>query len=444
MALSSVSDVSQDSEPRFWFRKKQIQRIIISISVIGFMVQFLQVSLLYFEYKTRTLVELTSPVIIKPHHLAVCVRFYEILDQERLQKETGIDMKRTQTRDDALRKEDRLTVAQIFEYTPQAEEFISECFIRPDNWQIRESSGKDCYNFFMVRRFFYLNYMCYSVKETLNRSLTLQAVTQTPLMQQRILGVTLGPKFRAANVVMPMAFRKDTPYDSRDYSPLLPDLKLRNSSEFKHNVIDVFASDTTFHGLEPPYDTACVDNINPPVCMKACMIHNFAAFDRLPHIEMLYKRWDKRALSIRDINNVTMLSMATVAFNECKPKCMLTECESSHSRTAARLELDEGPDVKVLLLTSTDSDITITAQPTMTFIEYFSFVAGCFGTWFGLSFLSLNPLNFLLKRMKKKHEERNRRRSRVPDSGQAGVRESRYPRQAFSSNRLRRIMSSRR
>lgn len=42
------------------------------------------------------------------------------------------------------------------------------------------------------------------------------------------------------------------------------------------------------------------------------------------------------------------------------------------------------------MLTSSDSNITIIAQETMSFIEYFSFITGSFGTWFGFSFLSLN------------------------------------------------------
>lgn len=43
------------------------------------------------------------------------------------------------------------------------------------------------------------------------------------------------------------------------------------------------------------------------------------------------------------------------------------------------------------------------AVPVMTFIDYFSLMCACFGTWFGLSFLSLNPFRRLKRKKCKRH-----------------------------------------
>lgn len=45
---------------------------------------------------------------------------------------------------------------------------------------------------------------------------------------------------------------------------------------------------------------------------------------------------------------------------------------------------------KFVVVPPHDVDLTVTYIPTMDFCQFFSFFSGCFGFWFGISFLSFD------------------------------------------------------
>jgi hypothetical protein len=53
---------------------------------------------------------------------------------------------------------------------------------------------------------------------------------------------------------------------------------------------------------------------------------------------------------------------------------------------------DSNKNLRFSLLSSMDADIAIKSVESMSFIAFFSYITGCLGTWFGLSFLSVTRL----------------------------------------------------
>ena len=212
------------------------------------------------------------------------------------------------------------------------------------------------------------------------------------------------------------------PHKSRDYTSQLPQLRppelsedLEKSDQAKEtndqqqtfNYFEILSSDIFFELLEPPYDTLC-KNRDPELmytCTSECMIKQFLMINRVPGFHLLTHRFDKKVFSVKDLDHKERLTHAVKSFSICHRRCRFTPCKFDYSKTAARAMKDTSQDLRFSLLTSTDSTITITAQVTMSFIEYFSFVCGCFGTWFGFSFLSLNPAKIMGRRKRFRHTE---------------------------------------
>lgn len=390
--------------------KKAISRPIVikcllsAISIIGFAAQVIQVSILYFGYKTTTQVKIETPAFIRTHGVALCIRYTDIIDHKRLNNETGLTFRPLRTLEDGIDQEDLLTVEQIFEYTPHENTLISKCFTRPDEWRYNFNTGSGCYKVFNVTRFMTLEYMCYSIIRKGKRRLTQLSVTQASFLQYKIYEVTMGPRFRQVISLIPIAFSDGLPFLSRDYTSILPHLRVANTDNFIYNIFHMYPSDLKFHLLPPPFDTMCFDAEpgNEYICNKECLITEYGKFDRAPGFEMLDQPYKRKVLSIKDLNDTVLLQKATIAYGFCRKKCFYKPCFTGFSKTTSRVMKDNTIDLRFSLLTSSDPDIVIIAQATMTFIEFFSFVAGCFGTWFGLSFLSLNPLNVLLRRKKSK------------------------------------------
>ena len=93
--------------------------VVITASVAGFLTQLTQVSLQYFKYRTTTQVTLWTPPETAFHATALCISYHDILDEERLYNETGIQWKKWDSLKEASELETQLTVEQIFRFTPE-------------------------------------------------------------------------------------------------------------------------------------------------------------------------------------------------------------------------------------------------------------------------------------------------------------------------------------
>lgn len=384
----------------FLHRPIVIQRLLSSASVVGFTAQVIQVSILYFGYRTTTQVKIQTPADITTHAVALCIRYIDIVNREALKKDTGLEFRPLIELRDGIEQEDLLTVEQVFKYTPHEDALLSECFTRPDEWRYSFRNGPDCYNVFNVSRFMTLEYMCYRVSERIETNLTVLSVTHASFQQYKIYEIKLGPTLRSTVLVIPIVYSDGYPFLSRDYTSPLPQLRVSRLDNFTYNVLHVFPSDFLFFRLPPPFDTLCHEAVQgyDRYCNKECLIKEFGKFDRVPGFEMLEHPYKLKVFSVKDLNDTSLLRKATDSFLRCRKKCFYTPCQDKFSSTTSRVMKDGGMDIKLSLLTSINPNIIIIAQATMVFIEYFSFVTGCFGTWFGWSFLSLNRFKLLSRR----------------------------------------------
>lgn len=375
---------------------------LIIVAIVGFVVQAVQVSYEYFQFTTTTHVSFNKPERIEKHSLAVCIRFSDILDKERLFRETGIRLKHPLDLASAIQQEDSLTVDQVFEYTPNANETIVKCTHRPEDWTIVTHHGSKCRTIFTVRKFFMLEFMCYIVAEKSEIRLWFDSVSRSTFAKGSVYTVYLNTSLNGMNRMSPIAFRGQLPLISRDHSQVFSAMN-SSSGKPQYAYMTVTPSDLDLYLLPSPYNTHCRHATETEIddCRRECLVRAYAHFSRVPGYEVLTERYKLKPLATKDVMDRVTGPVIRQKHHSCESRCSKRECHNSYTVTKARYRMTDAPTIGFSLAAPIEPKVIITTHPTMRFIEYFCLMCSCFGTWFGLSFLSLRSL-------KRNHEPEGR------------------------------------
>lgn len=409
---TDVHSFTMKTEFKSSLRRNVFRKLIIISSLIGFLTQVTQMSTLYFKYATTTQVTFTMRTQIQPHSLVLCVRYNDILDRERLFKETGIEVNDVTDIVDAMSQQSKLTVRQMFEYTPSGDDAIHGCFYRPSDWTMVTSDREVCNRLFKVTRYVTQEFMCYAVYPVNVKVIGTDAVTMSHFKQFVTYDILMSPVFDQADHVVPIAFFKEYPYISRSYSEVVI---LRKESKTlsgnDYNLINIFPNEFVIRQLEKPYDTGCIpkDQDEYWICRRDCLMGEFVdKLDRLPLTEIMPESdmasYDMRLVSTTDFENQTFADGVTDTYRKCNHLCAYNPCEMTYTKTSFRPLTFQNFSLMLSSMTPTEADVSTESQARMTFVEFFSFICGCFGTWFGLSFASLFRSS---RRFVKKKREKN-------------------------------------
>jgi hypothetical protein len=396
-------------------RRSQMPNVaLITFAVIGFSVQVTHVSNQYFKYVTTSDVTSFRPVMLQRHYTAICFKFSEILDKERLRNDLGIEFAVVTNLAEAVAMEDLLTVKQIFDYTPSESQVIKYCIYRTDDWSFGESNGTDCNQLFHINKFMTLENMCYKISKIMQHPIESSSISRSKYYTYKIYLIAFSDLFKSANLVLPITWMTgDLPHGSRDYAEPLPYLKERDSDRPVYNTIMISASDSIVHRLPPPYDTKCInkDDVTPGICRKECFIKEFAKMNIVPTAELIDRPIDMKPVTYVKMQDPRFLKHFYQIRDDCIRHCMFIPCNESFTKTNARVTLegcatsDSCDSLIVYSLVNAEATMLTRAQPSMSFVDYFSFMTSSIGTWFGISFLSLNP-GLLISFIKKKRRRR--------------------------------------
>lgn len=98
-----------------------------------------------------------------------------------------------------------------------------------------------------------------------------------------------------------------------------------------------------------------------------------------------------RLTSLHDSMNRTVKYLLQVGHRICYKRCIGTPCELTFTRSSASVSKISDVALALWSMTASNPDVRVTTVERISFIDFFTFVCSCFGTWFGVSFLSLDP-----------------------------------------------------
>ena len=385
-------------------QKLFITRFIIVCSIMGFIAQVIQVSMQYFAYRTTTQVSFVTPRLVEPHPVAMCIRYGSLIDYKKLLNETGIRLESLDAFVDSSKDEGKLTIEQVFDYTPDANYLIAACTYRPNAWLLVNSAPKGCNERFVVKKFFTQEFICYDIQERVPKATFMESSTLSTFGKNSVYAIILNESFKEADFLTPIVFRGESPAESRDHAPLQGFFRQEPEKDKKRQFATFYLTptDVDYKLMPKPYDTMCEDR-DPnegDVCRLKCLLHALAPYERVPGYELLTEKYKLRPMSLADTQHPVNGPIMNHIYSHCYKGCKFRPCQDGFTVTHVRQRLSSSPSISYTLTTPIDPLVDLSAQPAMFFVEFFSFVCSCFGTWFGISFLSINSLK-LLKHTKK-------------------------------------------
>lgn len=405
-----------DDSPRVIFarrRKVSFRLMMTIISIAGFVTQTSYVSIQFFSYETTSSIRFNATENNFFEFISACFRIADILDYERLHLETGLNLSTVDpTINQVFRLFSSLTVRQLYEYTPSTTEgIIDSCIHRPSRWQLAQSTGSECESLFNMTRYFTMEFMCYQFKQQDMKGITDRMVDHSALHHGRYNQVVLNNKFDRINAIMMIVSDSFLPYRSRDYSYVLPRFKHNNNKkstdESDHNFVFVTASYLIIDLLPIPYDTKCVYRHDESwmVCFKYCLLDSYIeSIDAIPASEIWVERFDKKAFIGTNETNQPMFDQLNQLHASCLKRCSFTSCHLRLGKTyTSAVKENIRTSFGFAAMTASEPDINVKANAFMSFIDYLTFIGSCIGTWFGLSFLSLD-VPALLQRVRRRRQ----------------------------------------
>ena len=374
--------------------------------LIGFLYQILEISIVYFDYKTSTkIVFKLDNKFINPS-IIFCVRYPAILDRTKHLK-YGILPRYRYNSTERYSDMSKLTIADIFDLTPDASEVILSCEFRENYYQLGliPYNRTECYSLLHVTKYQEGGFICYQFRTTTadNKFRCAQAALSHN-SNKELYFLLLHQRFFASNAIKLISFVPDGKNSSVLSMPIISrsfyDFKLRYASDLpetsKQNAFRIWGDMYSITSLPKPYDTNCVEDKEKgyALCHRRCNIAAFKRHGYFPSNEYTIEPLPMKHLNQEALLNETLVQDIKSKSEACLKKCSRRSCNYWYSVTVTETFLYYNKETIALASTcSNRPSVTIQFLPRITFMEFVMYMSSSLGIWFGISIMSINPFN---------------------------------------------------
>ena len=432
--------------------KEQFQRLSTLlyglICAAGCFYQIKSVTDTYFNYAITTQVKVELPSKLFLPALNVCFRINDVFDFTQFESNTT---RLSRGSDSRLNTTERIlasvTIAHLFRFTPPNSLVASCIYRRPESYDFHQVDGPACMDFFNVTNFYLMEYLCYRIRmvkydsqEYRYRSAAF-ALARTGLFYSVSFNISTFQKVQYMKIILneldsrPFRSSAFTSPIARFYNPMT------RAARYNHFALTYYIVNNKL--LEAPYVTDCIDYtkfglLDAEECIKQCLVNkSMSSFDRYPYSVLEQKKLPNKIFTLPILKgNNSVSSMLYRYERKCQSQCKKVGCKLSYTITQATKDPNNDYlsfDVNIPQL----PNYIIKFRPKMDFIEYFIYVLSCFGTWFGLSILSLNPFRAKLWTV---HESSTKRRKSVQSDHYMKKQADRYHRTCIYCSQTRYIL----
>ena len=377
------------------------------LCLTGFLYQIIKISIAYFAFKTSTKIELQLQNNFINPSITFCVRYPAILDRTNYEKYGFYPSYRYNTTE-MFSDMSKLTIKDIFDLTPDANQVISSCKYRENYYHLDLTSynKSECYSRLRVTKYQEGGFICYQFRTIIadNKFHCAQAALSHNSYKE-LYSVLLDQRFSASNAIKLISFIPywntsvvSMPSISRSFYVF----KLRYADESpkssKENIFRIWGDVYSITSLPKPYDTNCANDEEAEngnvFCHRKCNIALFKKHGYFPSNEyttrpLLMKHLNKKALL-----NETLARDIKSKSQACLTKCNRTYCSYDYSVTNTNTFSHKYNNSITLESTCSNRPAVIMQYlPRITIMELVMYVSSSLGIWFGTSILSINPFN---------------------------------------------------
>lgn len=371
--------------------------IVVTVSTICCMFQLQSTLVSYFRYGTISRIEFVGTDILELMSLSLCVPYFPILNFKYIKRIFGINLKDASCSscNEYNRKrdivEEKITIRGIFDATPNSESLITYCSMMSESSRYfsRSTDSVRCNELFRIKKYYTQEFVCYAFHPQQFQVPTLNYFTAT---DSPGIIYTIGINNSFASRMKYYKFivhsRKSLPRRSKQFS------ELRRTVDPTRKWYNIRFSRYFIHSLGYPYNGfICSDDpLSYEECIENCVLNQtIHHYHRVAYDLDLEHPYDYSPITRSQIMNASLSDHLDRIVSTCfNNHCKLRPCHIDYTSTFTGN--DEDSDVLILLKTPSASDISTTYLPSIHFLDFFVYVMGAIGTWFGFAFIQLDPI----------------------------------------------------
>lgn len=394
------------------------------LCLTGYLWQTIDISVYYFMYDTTTDISIQVPDRIKIHDFSLCIRYFDVFDHKRYHQDTQFNFSDAAWSSFAQRVKEleaAITIKDVFEYTPRIDgNMWFQCLTRKIlDYNIIMSNGTECLQIFSVKKYIVQEFVCYRFHQIVseNQTYDYRNIAYSLTYSGVFYGIILNkPLFDRANYCRALVHdTKSLPEKSLAFASPFSRKKKEDDEDSKYNLFHLSYSRLEMDRLEPPYRTYCLHYSkygfeSRKTCRDECLVRQTRGhYDKYPFSVIISEPLEEKVISSYEIENRTFSLELQRLENECHANCSQKDCHDEYTLTSLLKEdnyMDQGMSFMINAPRTPSYYVRHRAlQETTDFIVY---VLSTFGTWFGISVLSLNP-SFLIKWRSGINEKKNPR-----------------------------------
>ena len=379
------------SNPISWIKKvKKLKKWLhfskilwwfnITLCSIGFLFQFISLSVQYFEYETSSKIEVSLEDRQKYPTLGLCMYTGDLLRINNVSQQLS-----------------NLTVRQIFETTPKGEDLILGCALRDDShYGLTNQSPATCREFFSISEALRGPFICYNFVPGESQTFPLTKVATSYRQKAQVYGISLSlplePYFMVVVTYYFPLVHPPIPTTSRSFGQkVIPNI---------HNTILSAGHLNIFEALPSPYDTRCVKKHNKDLCISGCLRVKLREINRLPYSSYIIdKNLDMKIINLGDLKQHSVSELVKQAQSYCSNQCSRLPCHEGVAITEAHTSYYPRAQVplRIVAMVPNKPTVSMIAIPVMMPLDFFLYIWNCFGIWFGFSIVCCNPIKVIEK-----------------------------------------------
>ena len=368
------------------------------LCVLGFLYQSGEIWKNYFLYQTSMTIEVSADDKYPYQSLGICFDYKELLDKTNY---TRLRLLATSSNisNDWEDEYSVLNVRQIFDLTPDARSIISECGRRDDsNIGLDYFIGNECLKFFSVLKAIKADQVCYYFYPQMALTYLWSKVSSSYTDTSEVFQIKTAILINSSMLVTLFAYGVDEagtnnklPMDSRNFG--------HETTIYPETIVGISSATVNFNRLPAPYDTGCLSRFNPTECLFYCIDPKLSAFRRKSYLSLLTFPRDEKILNFQDVQNETVRSITLTTAKSCYSQCSGYPCHQTVSFTFGATHVGNGTQKDLSLISFLPNAPTIKVQyvPATDPLNFFINICNSCGIWFGLSIISLYPINLIRK-----------------------------------------------
>ena len=395
---------------KFW----PLNLLYISLCIAGMSWQVVQLSLDFFSYHTDTRIRIKYPSQFYFPAVTVCIRYNDILDYKRA-KSRGHKWTTSLNYSDVQRVQREITIREIFDLTPNGSDIIETFYHRSRKGYsyTQNDNLKSIRAVLDVKKFIYIEYICYRIQMKVPLKSKTTVVSVHPIASGTLGQMTMGRVFRkVTQYKVSLHNRQALPYESLMVQPIIR----RNGKDLKSlNTVFALPGNFSINYLKAPYVTDCFDYSGTQFydrahCVQSCVLKNtFKQFKKYPYSVFVENSSDHQLVNYQDAADAERSEKLERIISGCEMSkaCRRKTCHSTTTITFVNLVDATDEDFSIVIAVPQSPWTYIDHFPSVNLTTYIVYTMGAFGTWTGLSVISLNPFSLFLKRKENGKEARN-------------------------------------